>query len=92
MDPSEIEGIIGHPRHGVLHLAVWDSDGGTVYIMHSQACVDSQLDLADCEVSLALDRGIVASFPPDRPVIADVFYDGRLGWTPWAGLDEWRLS
>lgn len=91
VDPDEIEGIIGFPRHGRLHLAIHDTGGGEVYVMHSQACVDSGIDLRDCEFSLALDDGVARGFPGDRAVIAQVCYDGRLGWAPWGVLDQWRL-
>lgn len=56
--PSEIEEIVGAKRHAWKHLARVVSSEGTCYILHSQQCVDSGIDLRDCEYSKALDLGL----------------------------------
>lgn len=58
VDPTEIEEIVGTRRHKTYHLARAVSAEETVYIMHSQVCVDTGRDLRDCPFSLALYRGI----------------------------------
>lgn len=60
-DPTTIEQIVGHPRHPTQHWAraeERDSHGRylyCIYILHSQECVDSGIDLRDCSYSKALD-------------------------------------
>lgn len=56
--PTEIEGIVGARRDPTDHLGRAVSAEQTVYILHSQACKDSGIDLRDCPYSRALDRGI----------------------------------
>lgn len=58
VDPTEIERIVGARRHPIHHLARAVSSEQTVYILHSQRCKDSGIDLRACEFSLALDNGI----------------------------------
>jgi hypothetical protein len=55
---EEIEQIVGARRHPHQHLGRADSSTETLYILHSQKCKDSGIDLRDCEWSKALDRGI----------------------------------
>lgn len=55
---TDIERIVGAQRHATLHLGRAVSDEQTVYILHSQQCLDSGIDLRACEYSLALDNGI----------------------------------
>jgi hypothetical protein len=55
---NEIERVVGAKRHEWKHQARAVSAEQTVYILHSQQCLDSGVDLRDCEFSLALDRGI----------------------------------
>lgn len=55
---DEIEEIVGARRHATHHLGRAVSVEQTVYILHSQGCKDSGLDLRECPYSLALDRGI----------------------------------
>lgn len=50
-----------------------------VYILHSQACKDSGIDLRECEYAVALDRGIEHFFPwngwrnvQDQPVELEI--------------------
>jgi len=58
VDSDKIEGLVGATRHPKLHQARAVSDEQMVYILHSQACLDSDIDLTDCAYSLALDEGI----------------------------------
>jgi hypothetical protein len=55
---SEIEQIVGVKRHASTHYGRAVSAEETVYILHSQSCLDSGIDLRDCWLSLAMDRGI----------------------------------
>lgn len=55
---DEIEQIVGARRHSHLHLGRAVSAEQTVYILHSEACRDSGIDLRDCAYSEALDNGI----------------------------------
>ncbi len=58
VDPTEIERIVGARRHATTHLGHADSDNEMVYILHSQECLDSGIDLRECSFSVALDKGI----------------------------------
>lgn len=55
---ADIERIVGMPRHRQIHYGRAVSSEKTVYILHSQECLDSGIDVRDCEFSLALDEGI----------------------------------
>lgn len=55
---DEIESIVGVKRHPRLHFGRAVSAEKRVYILHSQECLDSGIDLRECEYSIALDRGI----------------------------------
>jgi hypothetical protein len=55
---EDIERIVGCPRHRKAHYGRAVSDEQTVYILHSHECKDSGIDLRDCPLSVALDRGI----------------------------------
>lgn len=50
--------IVGVPRHPSRHIAKAVSAEQRVYILHSQECIDSGIDLRECEFSVALDQGI----------------------------------
>lgn len=56
---TEIEAKVGVPRHPVLHHGRAASDEKTVYILHSQECLASGIDLRECAFSIALDHGIL---------------------------------
>lgn len=78
--PDEIESIVGAPRHPTEHYARAVSEDETVYILHSQECKDSGVDLRKCPFSRALDKGIDRPLPwsgwryvIDRPVRVEVF-------------------
>lgn len=55
---EEIEQIVGARRHPHQHLGRAVSSEQTVYVLHSEKCRDSGVDLRECEWSVALDRGI----------------------------------
>lgn len=55
---ATIAGIVGAPRDPEKHLGRAVSAEQRVYILHSQACVNSGIDLRECEYSIALDAGI----------------------------------
>lgn len=72
VDPSHIEQIVGVRRSRGWHYGRAVSAEQTVYILHSQRCLDSGIDLRECRFSLALDRGIKLyawDDMQDRPVI-----------------------
>ena len=55
---EDIERIVGAKRHPSRHLARAVSAEQRVYILHSQKCLDSGIDLRACPYALALDNGI----------------------------------
>ena len=55
---EDIEGIVGVKRHRQAHYGRAVSAEQRVYILHSQRCLDSGVDLLECRFSVALDRGI----------------------------------
>lgn len=55
---DEIERIVGARRHRLAHLGRAVSAEQTVYVLHSQQCKDSGIDLRTCIYSRALDAGI----------------------------------
>lgn len=77
---DQIEQIVGARRHAHQHLGRAASAEQTVYVLHSEKCRDSGIDLRECEWSLALDRGIDLddwSGHEDRAVVL-AFRRGRL--------------
>ncbi len=58
VDPTEIEELVGARRHHALHIGRADTKSGTFYILHSQDCLDSGIDLTECRFSVALDMGV----------------------------------
>lgn len=59
LEPADtIEATVGAPRHATEHLGRAVSAQQRVYVLHSQACIDSGLDLRTCDYSRALDLGI----------------------------------
>ena len=77
---SEIEQIVGAVRHPAQHLGRAVTSEETVYVLHSQRCKDSGIDLRECEWSWALDKGIDPDDwrgYEDRPVVL-TFRKGRL--------------
>ncbi|MFB7890316.1 hypothetical protein ACFCZ3_19920 [Cellulosimicrobium cellulans] len=53
--PGRIEEIVGACRHDTKHLGRAVSAEKRVYVLHSWACIDSGIDLRECEFSRALD-------------------------------------
>jgi len=75
---DRIEAIVGAVRHPTGHIGRAVSAEGTVYILHSQECRDSGVDLRECPYSLALDFGIdPGGWVEDAPVRL-AFVDDRL--------------
>ena len=52
---DRIEPLVGAPRHATDHLGRAVSAEETVYVLHSQACRDSGIDLRRCDFSATLD-------------------------------------
>jgi hypothetical protein len=80
VDPSAIEMIVGVKRHVREHYgrAVSHPRSRFVYILHSQTCVNTGIDLRECLFSVALDRGIHEGDwdgSLDKPVILAVRQD-----------------
>lgn len=77
---TDIERIVGIARHRRVHMGRAVSAEQTTYILHSQDCLDSGIDLRECRFSTALDKGIQLSYWEDRqdtPVALGV-WNGRL--------------
>lgn len=85
VDPAKIEDLVGAKRHTVQHLARAVSAEKRVYILHSQKCLDSGIDLRDCPYSEALDKGIKVIDWQDRedqPVALAIYRTHLLPLTP----------
>lgn len=78
VDPEIAATIVGADRHATDHIGRAVSAEQKVYILHSQECLDTQIDLRWCEFSKALDRGIILNrWIEDMPVRLAIV-DGRL--------------
>ena len=55
---DRVEQIVGVGRHRQAHYGRAVSAEQTVYILHSQRCLDTVDDLRNCRFSRALDGGI----------------------------------
>lgn len=67
--PTEIEAIVGAKRHPTRHQGRLDRLSQTAYILHSQECLDSGIDLRLCGFSHALDVfGVDEQQWPEGPV------------------------
>ena len=78
---EEIEAIVGANRHPQWHLGRAVSETEAVYILHSQPCKDSGIDLRKCPYSRALDKGIdvaVWEGSEDTPVVLYISDEGHL--------------
>ena len=78
VSPNRIEEIVGVRRHDQAHYGRAVSTEQTFYILHSQRCLDSGVDLRECRYSVALDRGIemeVWDDLQDRPVVLGLGQD-----------------
>lgn len=70
---EDIERLVGAKRDANLHQARAVSAEQTVYILHSQKCLDSGIDLRGCRYSLALDNGIrQREWVEDEAVVVEV--------------------
>lgn len=75
---EDIEGIVGVPRHPLLHIARAVSVEQRVYVLHSKRCLDETPDLRTCPFSRALDNGIhVDQWEEDKPLAVEIV-DERL--------------
>jgi hypothetical protein len=78
VDPTEIEVIVGVPRHPDWHYGRAVSVEERVYILHSQQCHDHYDNLRDCPYSVALNAGIdESSWVMDAPVLLEI-HGGRI--------------
>lgn len=78
-----IERIVGIKRDQRRHRGRAVSAEQVVYILHSQECLDSGIDLRDCPFSVALDRGI-NEYDWDGLEDTTVSLRVRDGWlVPW---------
>lgn len=72
---ATIEAKVGAKRHPTDHLGRAVSVMQRVYILHSEECRGSDIDLRECEFSVALDGGIDLSDWVDRqdvPVVLGI--------------------
>ncbi len=82
---DQIERIVGARRHPHQHLGRAVSAEQTVYILHSEACRDSGIDLRDCAYSKALDNGIDMDWwhqHQDQAVVLAPFHSRLIPLTP----------
>lgn len=82
---EDIERIVGARRHHSQHLGRAVAAEETVYILHSQRCKDSGIDLRSCEWSHALNRGIDGDDwkgYEDRPVVLAIIRQRLFPITP----------
>lgn len=87
---DQIEQTVGATRHPHQHIGRADSATQTVYVLHSQKCKDSGIDLRGCEWSRALDNGIdPADWQgyEDRAVVLTIVHSRLFPVTP-SWLDE----
>ncbi len=81
VDASEIEALVGAPRHDTLHLGRLDTARAAVFILHSAECLGTVDDLRHCRFSTALDEGVDELLWrgwKNRPVVLAVLMDGYL--------------
>lgn len=78
-DVDTIETKVGAKRHPTEHLARIINAEAIFYILHSQDCKDSGIDLRECEYSLAYDNTTPenSNLPADRTFVLKI-EDGRL--------------
>ncbi len=91
---DQIERIVGARRHPHQHLGRAVSAEQTVYILHSERCRDSGIDLRDCAYSKALDNGIDPDWwkgHEDQAVALGPYHGRLIPLTP-SWLSEYRLS
>lgn len=82
---EQIEQIVGARRHSHQHLGRALSAEQTVYVLHSEKCRGSGIDLRECPYSKALDNGIDMDRwhqYQDRAVVVSPFHDRLIPLTP----------
>ena len=72
---DEIEEIVGLTRHPTRHYVRHDTESGIAWMLHSQECFNTGIDLRDCPHSHALTGADWVGMV-DRPV--EVTADGHL--------------
>ena len=77
VSPDEIEKIVGVKRHPTAHLGIAVSEDAKFYILHSKQCLDSGIDLRECEYSVHLDQYGVDFWEVDSPLV--IFIDDVVG-------------
>lgn len=90
---EEIEQIVGARRHPHQHLGRAVSAEQTVYILHSEKCRDSGIDLRECPYSRFLDNGIDPDWGKgheDKAVVLAPYHERLIPVTP-SWLSECRL-
>lgn len=81
---DQIEDLVGAERDPDVHFARAideEDEYGTVYILHSDTCRNSGIDLRSCAYSIALDEGILPDEWEDsfnKPVPVLINKEGRL--------------
>jgi hypothetical protein len=77
---EDIENHVGRERHAADHYGRINTSEGRFYILHSRECLESGIDLRDCEFSLALDRGTerFERWHEDRPIRLGINSNGLL--------------
>jgi hypothetical protein len=74
---NEIESIVGRQRDAVRHIGLRRIEDKRVYIMHSQECKNSGIDLRDCVYSQALENSGWSRLPADISVYLKI---SPYGW------------
>lgn len=66
---EKIEDIVGVKRADFEHWGIARSKDETVYVLHSQACLDTDRIMYDCIYTVAQERGIdLDRWVQDKPV------------------------
>lgn len=78
-----LEKKFGVRRRLTVHLGLVDTREQRFYILHSKDCIDSGIDLRECEYSLSLDvHGAVYlsqdQYLMNKPFILRLLPDGRI--------------
>lgn len=81
---DRIEQIVGATRHATLHFGRAVSVEERFYILHSEECLDTRINLLDCPFSVALSfYGVNPDeFAGDTAVVLEVGDGGHLREVP----------
>ncbi len=60
-EPAVVRAVVGADRREGEHVGRVVSEEERVYVLHSERCIASGIDLRVCAFSAALDRGIDAA-------------------------------